>query len=80
MDCMKWWAIGVVVLAVGGCAAGPDEREFGLSVRAMIAAQTYDPERPVAVAPLDGASAEQSLRTYREPPANRPTLDIQMAK
>lgn len=81
MNCTGWWTVVVVAaLGLGGCAGGPDERRFGESVRAMIQAQTFDPDRPVSVPPLDGASAEQSLRRYREPPANRPTVDIRMAK
>lgn len=62
-------ASGLLVLAA--CAEPTAlEKDFGNSVRAMVAAQKYTP--PAAVQPvpvpigIDGKKAEQVLRTYRQ--------------
>lgn len=63
--------VGAALLVLAGCAEPTAlEKDFGNSVRAMVAAQKYTPPTAVQPAPvptgIDGKKAEQVLRVYRE--------------
>ena len=70
---------GLSILLSSGCAWQGEtatERDFGNSVRTMVAEQTANPEpRPVSTQTSDGQRLEQVIEDYRKTVGERRRLD-----
>lgn len=71
--------------ALGGCVSDPAfEQPLGDSVRQMISAQTWEPDKPDGEPrPMlyDGTQTQRGIETYRAGPAVRPqTQTIQVGR